>query len=117
GVRVSRIQRAFSAGTLGRRGRRRFVPTRWSITAVDDLLGKANLERIRRLPELSEFLIFRLTALDNRWMVVFLPGAFRYESIEAWYPNTLWNPNPEQIVMIGGHEGFTGRRDSGPVGG
>jgi len=39
GVRVSRIQRAFSAGTLGRHGRRRFVPTRWSITAVDDILG------------------------------------------------------------------------------
>ncbi|HTP56041.1 MAG TPA: hypothetical protein VML53_05185, partial [Thermoplasmata archaeon] len=47
GVRVSRIQRAFSAGTLGRHGRRKLVPTRWSITAVDDLLGLQNLERIR----------------------------------------------------------------------
>jgi hypothetical protein len=117
GVRVSRIQRAFSAGTLGRRGRRKFVPTRWSITAVDDLLGKGNLGRIRHLPELSEFLIFRLTALDNRWMIIFLPGAYRYESIEAWYPNTLWNPHPERIVMIGDHEGFNGRKDYASIGG
>ena len=104
GVYVSRIQRAFSAGTLGRQGHRRLVPTRWSITAVDDILGKQNLGRVRDLPPLSEFWAYPYTALDNRWLLVFLPGAFRYESIEAWYPNTLWNPDPSRIVMIGDHE-------------
>ncbi len=117
GVRVSRIQRAFSAGTLGRHGRRRFVPTRWSITAVDDLLSKENLERIRYLPELSEIRLYRYTALDNRWFLAFLPGAYRYESIEAWYPRTLWNPNPNQIVMVGDHEGFQGRTTYASIGG
>jgi DNA repair protein NreA len=117
GVRVSRIQRAFSAGTLGRRGRRRLVPTRWSITAVDDLLSKANLERIRYLPELSEILVYSYTALDNRWLLVFLPGSYRYESIEAWYPNTLWNPSSENIVMAGDHEGFHGRTTYASIGG
>ena len=117
GVRVSRIQRAFSVGTLGRRGRRKLVPTRWSITAVDDLLSKMNLERIRDLPELSEILLYRFTALDNRWVIALLPGAYRYESIEAWYPNTLWNPNSTQIVMIGDHEGFRGRTTYASIGG
>jgi hypothetical protein len=117
GVRVSRIQRAFSVGTLGRRGRRRLVPTRWSITAVDDLLSKQNLERIRDLPELSEILLYRLTALDNRWFLAFLPGAYRYESIEAWYPNTMWNPNPTRIVMMGDHERFQGRTTYASIGG
>lgn len=117
GVRVSRIQRAFSAGTLGRRGRRRLVPTRWSITAVDDLLSKANLERIRYLPELSEILVYSYTALDNRWLLVFLPGSYRYESIEAWYPNTLWNPSSENIVIAGDHEGFHGRTTYASIGG
>jgi len=117
GVRVSRIQRAFSVGTLGRHGRRRIVPTRWSITAVDDLLSKQNLERIRLLPELGEILVYRLTALDNRWVLVFLPGAYRYESIEAWYPNTLWNPDPNQIVIMGDHEGHDGRTTYASIGG
>jgi hypothetical protein len=117
GVRVSRIQRAFSVGTLGRRGRRRLVPTRWSITAVDDLLSKMNLERVRDLPELSEILVHRFTALDNRWVIAFLPGSYRYESIEAWYPNTLWNPNPGRIVMIGDHEGYHGRTTYASIGG
>jgi len=117
GVRVSRIQRAFSVGTLGRHGRRRLVPTRWSITAVDDLLSKMNLEQVRDLPELSEIVVYRFTALDNRWVVALLPGAYRYESIEAWYPNTLWNPNPTQIVMIGDHEGYRGRTTYASIGG
>jgi DNA repair protein NreA len=117
GVRVSRIQRAFSVGTLGRRGRRRLVPTRWSITAVDDLLSKQNLERIRELPELSEIELHRYTALDNRWVIAFLPGAYRYESIEAWYPRTLWNPGAQEVVMIGDHEGYHGRTDYASIGG
>jgi DNA repair protein NreA len=117
GVRVSRIQRAFSVGTLGRHGRRRLVPTRWSITAVDDLLSKQNLELVRNLPELSEILLYQLTALDNRWVIAFLPGTYRYESIEAWYPNTLWNPNPTRIIMLGDHEGYSGRTTYASIGG
>jgi DNA repair protein NreA len=117
GVRVSRIQRAFSAGTLGRHGRRRFVPTRWSITAVDDLLGLDNLERVKDLPELSEYWVRQLTALDNRWLLIYLPGVFRYESIETWYPNTLWNPAGEKVVMMGDHEGYRGRTTYASIGG
>jgi|SRR5208282_2004272 len=117
GVRVSRIQRAFSAGTLGRGGRRKLVPTRWSITAVDDLISKQNLERVRDLPQLSEILLHRYTALDNRWLVVLLPGAYRYESIEAWYPNTLWNPSSGNVVIMGDHEGYNGRTTYASIGG
>ena len=117
GVRVSRIQRAFSVGTLGRQGRRRLVPTRWSITAVDDLVSKRLLETVRELPELGETLVYRLTALDNRWLIAFLPGTYRYESVETWYPNTVWNPSPDRVVMMGDHEGYAGRTTYASIGG
>jgi DNA repair protein NreA len=116
GVRVSRIQRAFSVGALGRQGRRRLVPTRWSITAVDDLVSKRLLDTVRGLPELSEVLLYTLTALDNRWQIALLPGTYRYESIEAWYPNTVWNPS-DRIVMMGDHEGYDGRTTYAAIGG
>lgn len=109
GIPVSRIERAFSAGVLGRQGKRRLVPTRWSITAVDDLVSKRNMEKVRELPELSEWWLYTLTALGNRWFVALLPGEWRYESIEAWYPRTLWNPMDGDIVMLGDWEGFDGR--------
>jgi hypothetical protein len=117
GVRVSRIQRAFSVGALGRQGRRRLVPTRWSITAVDDLVSKRLLEEVRGLPELGEVLLYALTALDNRWLIAFLPGTYRYESIETWYPNTVWNPSPDRVVMMGDHEGYQGRTTYASIGG
>ena len=116
GVRVSRIQRAFSVGALGRQGRRKLVPTRWSITAVDDLVSKRLLQTVRDLPELSETLLYSLTALDNRWLIAFLPGAYRYESIETWYPNTVWNPSDRGIIM-GDHEGHDGRTTYASIGG
>ena len=37
GTLISEIQKAFSVGTMGIDKNRRFVPTRWSITAVDDI--------------------------------------------------------------------------------
>jgi hypothetical protein len=117
GVRVSRIQRAFSVGALGQRRRRRLVPTRWSITAVDDLLSKANLARVRELPEFNQIQVYQLTALDNRWIIALWPGAFRYESIEAWYPATLWNPNPREILLLGDFEGDRGRTTYAGMGG
>ena len=40
GVQVSRIQRILSLGMLGVQDQRKIVPTRWSITAVDDTLSK-----------------------------------------------------------------------------
>ncbi|MCL4324869.1 MAG: hypothetical protein M1144_05355 [Candidatus Thermoplasmatota archaeon] len=109
GLPVSRIERAFSAGVLGRQGRRKLVPTRWSITAVDDMLSKGNMEKVRSLPELSEWWLYSLTALGNRWFVALLPGAWRYESIEAWYPRTLWNPGGGEVLMLGDYEDFDGR--------
>jgi hypothetical protein len=117
GVRVSRIQRAFSAGNLGRQPDRKLVPTRWSITAVDDMLSKENLARVRLLPEIGEIRLYEYVALDNRWAIVLLPGAYRYESIETWYPGTLWNPSESEIVMLSDHEGHRGRTSYASIGG
>src|SRR5207249_3256607 len=45
------------------------------------------------------------------------PQPWRYELIEAWYPNTLWNPLGRDIVVFGDHEGFVGRKTYASIGG
>lgn len=117
GIRVSRIQRAFSVGAFGRRRLRRLVPTRWSITAVDDLLSKENLRHVVDLPEISEIQVYCYEALGNRWIISLWPGGFRYESIEAWYPSTLWNPNPREVLLLGDFESARGRTTYAKMGG
>lgn len=116
-VLVSSIQRAFSAGVLGTGKRRKMVPTRWSITAVDDMLGKHLLSANRYNPVLEEFRIYTVNSLDNRWVVLMLPTSWRYELIEAWYPNTTWNPMGKQIAIFSSYEFFEGRKQYAEIGG
>src|SRR5213080_5204251 len=67
---VSKIQRAFSVGAFGIEKNRRFVPTRWSITAVDDTIGKQLRESVKTHPLINEIRIFETTGFDDRFLVV-----------------------------------------------
>ena len=117
GTFTSTLQRVFSMGLLGEGRRRRLVPTRWSITAVDDTLGKNLLTQTVQWPWLNEYLLFETVALDNRWAVLMMPGHWAYELIEAWYPNTLWNPHRKGIAILSSHEFKGPRKDYAEIGG
>jgi len=116
-VLISRIQKAFSIGAFGVEDNRRLVPTRWSITAVDDILGKDLLKSTKTFPFINEFRVYDWEQLDNRWSVLMTPTSWRYELIEAWYPNTVWNPMGLQVEIISSHEFFNGRKDYAEIGG
>ncbi|OGS49271.1 MAG: hypothetical protein A3K68_06120 [Euryarchaeota archaeon RBG_16_68_13] len=117
GVQVSKIQRAFSVGAFGLGKDRRFVPTRWSITAVDDTVGKDLRESVKDFPLVDEVRVFETVGFDDRFLVVQVPRPWRYELIEAWYPNTLWNPLGREAVIFGDHEGYEGRSTYASIGG
>ena len=116
GVPVSAIQRLLSVGALGVARRRRLVPTRWSITAVDDAVSRALLERVRELPPLSEYLFFERRYAKNLFVAIVAPGPWSYEWIEAWFPRTTWNRGDE-IEVEGDWEGFRGRSTYASLGG
>ena len=83
GIPTSNIQKILSAGLLGMQNNRRLVPTRWSITAVDDTLGKYLLKRIRYYKEVDEVMLFNATYCGNHYEILVLPGSFSFEIIEA----------------------------------
>lgn len=117
GTLVSQLQRAFSVGAFGDKRRRRFVPTRWSITAVDSMVGEQLMERTRAAPTIDEYRVFETYDLDTRWLILMLPAAWRYELIEAWYPETTWNPFGSDVVVMGDAEFYRGRRAYASIGG
>ena len=90
-VPESTIKRVFSAGLLGEKKKRRIVPTRWSITAVDDIISKYLIKEIKKFPEINDYRIFEAIYLDNHFKILLFPGKFIYEMNEVWAPNTLWN--------------------------
>ena len=117
GVLVSKIQKAFSVGAFGIGRNRRFVPTRWSITAVDDTIGKNMIENTKTYPFINEYRIYEYNYLDNRWIVLMMPREWSYELIEAWYPKTLWNPDKSNIEIFSSYEFYDGRKTYADIGG
>ena len=117
GVRISRIQRAFSVGAFGVNKYRRFVPTRWSITAVDSTIGKELMKNTKTYPYINEFRMYYLNQFDNRWIILFTPTEWQYELIEAWYPNTTWNPYGRGISIFNSYEFYEGRKTYAEIGG
>jgi len=116
-VLISKIQKAFSVGAFGLEKNRKFVPTRWSITAVDDTLSKNLVEYTKTFTIINEFRVYEHIQLDNRWIILMIPREWCYELIEAWYPKTLWNPEGKETVIFSDHEFYDGRKTYADIGG
>jgi DNA repair protein NreA len=117
GVTVTKIQKAFSVGAFGVEKRRRLVPTRWSITAVDDILSKSLMEKVKTFPEINEYRIYESIYLDNVFEILMIPAQWSYESMEAWYPGTVWNPNGSSVAIYSDCEPNSGRSTYAAIGG
>jgi len=117
GVMVTKIQKAFSVGAFGIKKNRRLVPTRWSITAVDDIVSKNLVEKVKTFPEINEYRVYESQYLDNVFEVLMIPAAWSYETMEAWYPGTVWNPNGRSTVIFSDWEGNNGRTTYAQIGG
>ena len=117
GFQVSRIQRTLSLGMLGVQEQRKIVPTRWSITAVDDTLSKHLLASVKQYPPIDKFEVYKYTYLDNVYIAILSPRNWEYECIEAWFPGTAWNETGTIPAMMGDHESFEGRTTYASIGG
>lgn len=107
---VYEINTVLSAGALGRGERRRLVPTRWSITAVDDCVGRYLRGKVRDAPGVDEVEVHRNEFLGNAFWVVLAPGDWEYELVECKAPGSVWNPDPEAGVWVASdREGYGGR--------
>jgi hypothetical protein len=111
-VDVYQIVKLMTAGLLGKR--RKFVPTRWAITAVDDTLSNGLKQEIARFAPLDEILVFSGEIYGNRIVYILLPGDWKYEMIEIWGARTLWAGDTEVIVQD--REGMT-RHGYSPISG
>lgn len=114
-IKVSHLQKLFSAGLLGVKTQRKLVPTKWGITAVDDTISKILLKKIKLYKEISEILLFSDNYAGNYYNIILLPGEFKFEVIEESIPEIV--DKSKQSLMnheIGfwqDYEGFFGRKN------
>jgi len=84
GVPFSSIQKAFSVGIMGKKYRRRLVPTRWSITACDTMIGDRLLEDVKKFPLIDTWRVHEFSSLHNNYAVILMPMGWQYEWSEAF---------------------------------
>ena len=87
GIDVSRIQKCFSIGMLGQE--RKMVPTKWSITATDDIISKSLTDEILDYGLIDSCKVFSYEHLGNLFSIVLFPHRWIYEMVEAWYSNGI----------------------------
>ena len=87
GIQISKIQKCFSIGMLGKK--RKLVPTKWSITATDDIISKSIKDKILENNLIDTCKIFSYEHLGNIFSVLLFPHRWVFEMIEAWYSNGI----------------------------
>ncbi|MAF89567.1 MAG: hypothetical protein QF775_01150 [archaeon] len=107
GLDIYKITSILSSGTLGLK--QKLVPTRWSITATDDIVAKNLLPEVRCFKSLDTFKVFEAEHFDNHFVIVLAPGKWEFENFEAWAPGSNWEAYTDSLVIeeYEPHEGRT----------
>jgi hypothetical protein len=100
-IDVYRISGLMTAGLLGRR--RKFVPTRWAITAVDDTLSTHLKKEIARYFPVEEIHLFSAEIFGNR--IVCIPRRLEIrDDRDLGAAVALWRRKRRYRAGQGGHE-------------
>ncbi len=84
GIDVYKLSSILSSGVLGLEKNKKLVPSRWSITAIDDIVAKHLINEIKDFSSVGEFLVFSSEYLDNHFEILVMPGNWEFENFEAW---------------------------------
>ncbi|MCA9477909.1 MAG: hypothetical protein KC535_02060 [Nanoarchaeota archaeon] len=108
GIDEYHMTKLLSAGTLGQEESRKLVPTKWSITAVDDTFGKKLQEEIADYDDHS-YTFFTGNYLGNYFFIIIQPGDFSFELVEIVLPHGIYNQGDE-LLITKDHEFQQGRK-------
>ncbi len=103
------LSKVLSVGVLGLKKDRRLVPTRWSITATDDMIGKRLLKNVRDYPWIENFELFYGEFMGNQYVILMFPNVWSFELFELYLPGSSWNPSKE-LKASTDSETYSGRK-------
>ncbi len=88
GVEISKINRIFSMGMLGLPKNRKLVPTRWSISATDDIISTNLTKDIENNSSIELFEVYQHHHLGNYYSIILIPyNSWIFEMQEGWIDN------------------------------
>src|SRR3989338_7015918 len=111
GIDVYKITTILSSGALGID--KKMVPTRWSITATDDIITKSLLHDVRTYNSINEIMVFESFNLDNRFVVLMMPGSWEFENFESWPRGSQWYGLEEEYEPFAGRTCYAEKQAGG----
>ncbi|PIN75987.1 hypothetical protein COV18_01020 [Candidatus Woesearchaeota archaeon CG10_big_fil_rev_8_21_14_0_10_37_12] len=113
------LMRMLSVGSFGKAKNRKLVPTRWSITATDDIISKDLLMQIKDCP-IGDYAVYFGSYLGNYYLLLCFPEIWSYELFEmycetgknAWKNGEIANAlhNRQTLEYSTDYEDFNGRK-------
>ncbi len=104
------LTKLLSVGNLGVKKQRSLVPTRWAITAVDDIVGKDLVNEVKDFSKQMDYFAYFGGHLGNYFLVLFFPDVWSYELFETYLPKSLYNKS-DHVESTSDHEFFSGRKE------
>ncbi len=95
------LSRILSVGAVGVKSSRKLVPTRWSITAADDIIGKQLIAKIKGYSRIDVHSLYFGSYLGNYFAVLLIPEVWSYELFEMLAGSTSYTTD---------YEGYSGRK-------
>ena len=103
------LNKLMSVGNTGLGKNRILVPTRWSITAVDDTVGKQLIKEIKDYSP-GEYQAYFGGGWENYYLILLFPEVWSYELFET-YMNKSVNPWSQKDYMYStDYENYGGRK-------
>ncbi|MBS3070931.1 hypothetical protein J4407_01360 [Candidatus Pacearchaeota archaeon] len=103
------LSKILSVGVLGMRNSKKLVPTRWSITATDDIIAKTLIENVKNYKQIENYELFFGDFMGNEYLILLFPDIFSFELFELYLPGSSWNPSQE-IKASTDFESYFGRK-------
>jgi len=94
------LSRILSVGTLGLKKNRKLVPTRWSLTATHDMIGKDLINQVKGCNNI-DYTAFFGGYLGNYYLILCFPEVWSYELFEVYVKSPNYTTD---------YETYTGRK-------
>src|SRR3989344_1834824 len=104
------LTQLLTIGKMGVKKNRKLVPTRHSITAIDDTLGKQLISNIKHYPTLDEYRLYSGVYFGNVYFIMMFPEIWSYELFEMYLPGAVWNFTGK-IELMTDYEDYYGRKN------
>mgnify|MGYP003964005537 CR=1 FL=1 len=111
GFEENTLMKLLSVGSLGLKKNRKLVPTRWSITATDDTIGKQLISEIKDYPVGSNYQAYFGGSWGNYYLLLYFPEVWSYELFETYLDQKINPWSKSGYAYSTDYENYGGRKN------